>query len=160
MAFECIRCGDCCRHLGFVHSVREDYGNHRFLVHNNYTCEDTLASVDPDKITLFLDRSLFETLPHACPFFRFERTGGYACCTIHATRPGICRDYGCWQFLIRDHRGNRAGKITHNHTLVSDDAILTRLFESCIVEYPGNDGNRWEEEMKRTLSAAGYSVTR
>ncbi|NLD56559.1 MAG: YkgJ family cysteine cluster protein, partial [Methanomicrobiales archaeon] len=42
-----------------------------FLVNNEYTGEKTEVTVDPDKIALFQDRSIFSERPEACPFFRF-----------------------------------------------------------------------------------------
>ena len=160
MAFECIRCGDCCKHIGYVHSIKEECGDYRFLLHNNYSGDDTIVIVDPDKIALFHDKSILETYPHSCPFFRYEKKSMTACCTIHTTRPGICQDYGCWRLLIIDHQGKRAGKITHKRTLISEDTVLSRLWEACIEEHPEPDDARWEERMIRILSGAGYIVRR
>jgi len=127
MAFECFQCGECCAHLGLVHSIRESYGNYRFLLSNHYTNEDMLVTVDHDKHALFDDKSIFEKLPQACPFFRHRPGSELAYCTVHITRPEICRDYRCWRLLILNHRRRRVGRILYVHTLVSDDAHLNRI---------------------------------
>jgi hypothetical protein len=156
--FECRQCGECCSHLGLVHTIKEDRGDYRFLVRNEYTGEETEVSVDPDKVQLFLDRGIFEELPEACPFFRTDKKTGKAYCTVHQTRPGICREYGCWRMLILDFRGRWAGRIMYRRHLVSDDAILNRLFEQCINSIDEPDDDAWDDEVIRILSKAGYAV--
>jgi len=158
LAFECFQCGECCSHLGLVHSIRTEYGDFRFLIHNQYTGEETPVTVDPDKRELFLDKSIFTKLPNTCPFFRHQPGSELAYCTVHLTRPEICRDYGCWRLLILDHRGRRAGRIKYIRTLCSEDMLLTKLWESCIEDHREQDDAVWEDTMIRILSRAGYTV--
>ncbi|MCX6685279.1 MAG: YkgJ family cysteine cluster protein [Methanoregula sp.] len=158
LPFLCQQCGECCSHLGLVHKIGEILGDYRFLVYNQYSGEKTVVTVDPDKTRIFNDTSIFTELPEACPFFRHERGERKACCTVHSTRPDICRDYGCWRLLILDFRGRRAGRISGKSTLCSEDTFLTRLWEYCIKDLDMRDDVNWEEEMIRTLSRAGYSV--
>jgi len=101
MAFECEQCGECCSHLGLVHSIAEDRGNYEFVVFNLYTNESDVVTVDPDKHAIYDDKSIFAALPEACPFFRHQPGSEKAFCTVHLTRPDICRDYGCWRMLNR-----------------------------------------------------------
>jgi Fe-S-cluster containining protein len=158
MAFECFQCGDCCSELGFVHVIKKEYGNHRFLVHNEYTGEENEVVIDPDKIGLFADKSIFNKLPNTCPFFRHEPGSEKAFCTIHLTRPEICRDYGCWRLLILNHRGRRAGRIKYIRTLHSEDDRLTRLWDACTEEHREPDDAKWEAAMIAILTRAGYTV--
>jgi len=158
LSFECSRCGDCCSHLGLVHVIKEDYGDNHFLVNNQYTGEKTTVSVDPDKILLFLDRSTFLQHPEACPFFRVDTRSSKCYCTIHQTRPDICRDFGCWRMLILDSAGKRAGRIMYQRHLASEDEALTRLFEEQISSFSGCDDTEWDERMTLILVRAGYSV--
>ena len=125
---------------------------------NEYTGEETEVSVDPDKVGIFLDRSIFEELPEACPFFRQDQKSNQAYCTVHLTRPDICREYGCWRMLILNFRGRRAGRIMYQRHLVSDDAILSRLFEQCINNIEEPDDAAWDDKVIRILTGAGYSV--
>lgn len=156
--FECSQCGECCSHLGLVHTIREDYGNYRYLVNNEYTGEKNTVVVDPDKIVLFRDRSIFAERPEACPFFRFDREAAKGYCTVHLTRPEICRDYGCWRILILDAEGKRAGRIMCQRFLASEDERLTRIFEEEINNIAEPDDAAWDDRLTRVLVAAGYTV--
>jgi Fe-S-cluster containining protein len=160
MPFECSQCGECCSHLGLVHTIAEDYGDYRFLVRNQYTGEKTPVAVDPDKIALFDDRSIFAERPEACPFFRYDRGGAKGYCTIHLTRPEICRDYGCWRMLILDGRGKRAGRIMCQRFLASEDERLARLFGEQINAVTEPDDAAWDTRVIAVLTAAGYTVLR
>jgi Fe-S-cluster containining protein len=158
MPFECSQCGECCSHLGLVHSIIEDYGDYHFLLKNQYTGEKTAVAVDPDKIALFADTSIFQERPEVCPFFRYDRASAKGYCTVHLTRPAICRDYGCWRLLILDAAGKRAGRIMCQRHLASEDEALTRLFEEYINHLVEPDDAAWDERVIRLLVAAGYTV--
>ena len=158
MPFECSQCGECCSHLGLVHSIREEYGDFRFLIYNQYTGEKTRVTVDPDKIALFCDRSIFQERPEACPFFRYDPAARKGYCTVHLTRPEICRDYGCWRLLILDPEGRRVGRIMGQRHLASEDEALDRLLEEQINHAREPDDARWDEQVIRVLVGAGYTV--
>ncbi len=158
LSFECSQCGECCTHLGLVHVIKEDRGDYHFLINNQYTGEKTLVTIDPDKIGLFLDKSIFEQRPEACPFFRYDAPSAKGYCTIHLTRPDICRDYGCWHLLILDSTGKRAGRIMYQRHLASEDEALTRLFEDQINHLEESDDEAWDERVVRILVGAGYTV--
>jgi uncharacterized protein len=158
MPFECSQCGECCSHLGLVHTIREEYGDYRYLVNNEYTGEKTTVAIDPDKIMLFCDRSIFTERPEACPFFRFDRDLMKGYCTVHRTRPEICRDYGCWRILILSPEGERAGRIMCRRFLASEDERLTRLFDEQINCTDEPDDAAWDRRLITVLAAAGYIV--
>jgi len=158
MAFECFRCGECCSHLGLVYSITETYGNYKFLIYNQYTGEETPVEIDPDKREIFEDRSIFAKLPNTCPFFRHQPGSELAYCTVHLTRPEICRDYGCWRLLILNHQGRRVGRVKYIRTLCSDDSYLTTLWERCIENSREPDDAAWEAEMIRILTRNGFTV--
>jgi Fe-S-cluster containining protein len=160
LPFECIQCGECCSHLGLVHSIREERGGNRFLLYNQYTGDEQEVVLDSDKIDLFSDKSTFEREPEACPFFRLNTVDRKGYCTIHLTRPDICRDFSCWRLLILDHAGMRAGRVMFIRTLVTEDTILRRLWDECIDTIPDPDDSVWESTMIHTLTRAGYSVRR
>jgi Fe-S-cluster containining protein len=158
MVFECQQCGECCHHMGQVHKIRETLSGTEFLVNNEYTGEKTLVIIDHDKHHLFLDKSIFLEQPEACPFLRYQPADGKAYCTVHLTRPEICRDYGCWRLLILNSRGLRAGRIMYQRAFFSDDEDLTRLWKSCIDELTEPDDVKWENKITRILINAGYTV--
>jgi Fe-S-cluster containining protein len=158
VAFECFQCGECCSQLGLVYSVTRTYGNYRFLIYNQYTGEEIPVEVDPDKREIFEDKSIFETLPGTCPFFRRQPGTGLAYCTVHRTRPEICRNYGCWRLLVINPRGRRVGRIEYIRTLRSDDRYLTDLWDRCIENDQEPDDAAWESRMIRILARHGFTV--
>jgi Fe-S-cluster containining protein len=117
-----------------------------------------VVTVDADKYALYEDMSIFEKLPEACPFFRHRPGSEKAFCTIHLTRPEICRDYGCWRMLIVNRNGLRAGRIMFSRYLCSEDPLLTRIFEECIDPIREPDDNRWDNLVITELTARGYAV--
>lgn len=117
-------------------------------------------TIDPDKTALFLDKNLemstFAVRPEACPFFRFIEEKGY--CSVHATRPEICRDYGCWRILILDSRGRRAGRIMESRHLSSDDPILLAIFGQRSHDLKHLPDSDWDDAVMSMLGSAGYTV--
>jgi len=144
--------------MGQVHTIQEICGEFEFLVNNQYTGEKTAVVVDQDKHHLFGDKSIFQKQPEACPFLRYQARDRKAYCTVHLTRPEICRDYGCWRLLILNSRGLRAGRIMYQRSFFSDDADLTRLWNDCIDTLTEPDDVVWEEKITRILIHAGYTV--
>jgi Fe-S-cluster containining protein len=144
--------------MGQVHKIKETRSGSEFLVNNQYTGEKTVVMVNPVKHNLFADKSIFVDHPEACPFLRYDPVDGKAYCTVHFTRPEICRDYGCWRLLILNSRGLRAGRIMYQRTFFSDDADLTRLWMTCIDNLTEPDDAIWEEMITRILINAGYTI--
>ena len=160
MGFECLQCGECCSHMGLVHKIRETRGDYKFLVYNVYTGEETEVEVDPDKRALFEDRKILQELQEACPFFRRNPDDQKAYCTVHLTWPDICREFKCWRLLILDHRGERAGRIIYQRSLLCEDETLRQLWDQCIDEMKEQDDAAWDEKVILRLSQAGYTIRR
>jgi Fe-S-cluster containining protein len=144
--------------MGQVHTIEKTCGESEFLVNNQYTGEKTKVNIDPDKHDLFFDKSIFSDHPEACPFLRYHKEDRKAYCTVHQTRPEICRDYGCWRLLIVNSRGLRAGRIMYQRAFFSDDADLTRLWMKCIDPLVEPDDVVWDKKITRILINAGYTV--
>jgi len=158
-----------------VYRVIEERGDYAFVVHNHYTGEAEEVRVDPDKIALFDDGSSVEGLPDACPFLRFGTfrislapvhrniafggETGKAWCTVHLTRPGLCREY-CCRLLVLDSQGKLAGRVTYQRALIPDTDELRRLWERMQPALDGLYGTEWDDAFIRTLAAAGYRVRR
>jgi hypothetical protein len=144
--------------MGQVHTIKETRGDFEFLVSNQYTGEKTVVMVDSDKRILFLDKNIFPDQPEACPFLRYHPLDRKSYCTVHLTRPEICRDFGCWRLLILNPGGLRAGRIMYQRAFYSDDADLTRLWDECIDPLDEPDDELWEKKITRALVNAGYTV--
>lgn len=160
MTFRCRICGECCSHLGLVHTIREEYGNHEYLLENRYTGDVTRVRIDPDKTHLIKDRSIFRKEPEACPFLRDDPGNHRVCCIVHSTRPDICREFQCWRLLILDGQGNPAGRVMGTRHLSSDDPVLSGIWEERIGEIAEPDDASWDHRVEQVLAEAGYTVVR
>ncbi len=160
MAFECQQCGECCSIIGQVLFVSRDDGDGTYVLTNRYTGEKTVVKVDPDKADLFADRSLAGTFPEACPFLRFRAGDGKACCTVHLTRPDMCRDFGCWRLLILKQDGSRAGRVMGLSHFCPDDPELARIWEEQVREAEDPGEESWISAVVSILHSAGYIVRR
>lgn len=160
MGFTCLRCGECCHHMGMVHEIKEQVGDDEYTVRNRYTGQLTSVKVDQDKIHLFYNDLTRQLLPEACPFFRLDTTSKESFCTVHLTRPEICRDFGCWRFLVRDGSGTPVGRIFPPRMLVSTDQDLKEIWETRIREIHCTDDESWDTQMARILTSAGYRVVK
>jgi Fe-S-cluster containining protein len=113
--------------------------------------------VDTDKYAPYEDPSSIADLLDACPFLRFDAEGK-AWCTVHLTRPDICRDYCCWRLLISDSSGKRAGRVLYQRTFLADTEELTHLCEQIKPTLTGLSDQKWDNTLIRHLRAAGYHV--
>jgi hypothetical protein len=141
--------------MGEVLSVLEEYGSYRFLLVNKYTGEKNQVEVDLDKQSLFMEQ---DALPAACPFLRYRDHVGY--CTVHLTRPEMCRDFGCWRLLILDPSGKRAGRVMQARFFSSESPALVLLWEERIRTLDEREDEDWDREVIAILSREGYSVIR
>ena len=157
MPFSCQQCGECCTRMGYVFEIVADHGGYAFTVRNQYLGDQTEVQVAPEMLPLFLDRAVFERYPHACPFLRFD-PGGKAFCTVHLTRPDMCRDFGCWRLLILRPDGRRAGRVMCQSHFCPDDSDLARLWEERIRPIDDPGGAEWDRSVISILTRAGYQV--
>ena len=80
--------------MGDVFGVLERTGSFEFRIQYLITGVRQIVTIDPDKIEIFTKSTILDKRPLACPFLRFEDTG-LALCTVHQTRPDLCRIYLC-----------------------------------------------------------------
>jgi Fe-S-cluster containining protein len=160
VTFRCRICGECCSYLGQVHVIREDHGNHEYSLLNRYSGEVTRVTVDPDKVHLLPDRSIFGREPEACPFLRDDPAHRRVSCIVHATRPAICREFQCWRLLILDCRGEPAGRVMGSRHLSSGDPSLARFWKERIGHLSEESDAAWDLRVEQVLGEAGYRVIR
>jgi hypothetical protein len=158
MSFFCQQCGECCSHMGQIHRIGRQVSEYGYELRNVYGGECALVRIDPDKITLYEDRSIFAEWPEACPFLRKDLPRKKIVCTIHHTRPDLCREFGCWRLLIIDPAGNRAGRIMGTRHLSAEDPALFTLWAAETADIGILDDDSWDRELIRILEAHGYRV--
>ncbi len=160
MVFRCQQCGECCSSMGQVIAIKEQTGPFEYRLMFSTTGEERQVQIDPDKRDLFSSQVIMEKRPMACPFLR-ERTPETVICTVHQTRPDLCRQYGCFRILVCGRRGERLGRVMDNtRYFTTMNHELRALWDKEITPVIIADEMCWEEEVARILSAAGYQVLR
>lgn len=91
---QCGKCGYCCSYMGDVFGIIEQQDTFRFRIQYLITGVEQVVTIDPDKHELFLNNTILEKRPLACPFLR-EKDEGSVICTVYASRPELCRIYLC-----------------------------------------------------------------
>jgi Fe-S-cluster containining protein len=102
------------------------------------------VAVHPQHRELF---SSEERDPSWCPFLRKEQ--GLFICTIHDTRPRLCREFRCRTMLIYNPEGREAGYVKGRRSLITEDPVL----ESAWRKIPGDSD---DAVLRETLRKHGY----
>jgi len=111
----------------------------------------------------FLDafRDTAESSRHQswCPFLRpLPGEEGKYVCTVHNSRPLVCRSYTCCAMRIFAVDGQEAGKVKGRRSLVTEDADLRRCWEESVAPITTDDDLAWRAEVAAVLGRAGYRV--
>jgi len=119
----------------------------------HHYCRDAVTGELVPVFVLPQFRDLFssgERDPSWCPFQRKDAAGLFTC-TIHGTRPRLCREFRCRTMLIYDRDGLEAGYVKGRRSLVTDDPDLLSAWQK--IPAGGDDA-----AVKETLGKHGYSV--
>jgi len=160
MSFRCRLCGECCSSMGEVIEIREQTGPSAFRIGFPVTGEERMVTIDPDKQLLWSRQDIRITRPGACPFLRNEGTGAVIC-TVHGSRPDLCRQYSCFRILVLDGDGKKIGRVIDGtRYFISLDAGLRKIWDKECSNLEITDEACWEEEAGARLASAGYTVVR
>ena len=160
MVFRCQQCGECCSYMGDIIGIEAETGAHRFRIRFSVTGEEMVVTLDADKQELFHTQNIKPLRPMACPFLRFD-IQGRALCTIHDTRPGLCRLYTCFRLLILDPGGHPAGRVQDGSRIFSTmNDNLRALWQDEIAGVNIPDEAAWEARVADIFSRAGYRIVR
>ena len=160
MVFLCQQCGECCSYMGDIIGIEEETVAGMFQIRFSATGETMRVTLDADKQVLFHTQDIRPLRPMACPFLRFGMKGK-ALCTIHDTRPGLCRLYTCFRLLILDPDGKPVGKIQNGSRFFSTmNAGLRELWQDEVAGVDIPDEAAWESQVAGVFSRAGYRVVR
>ncbi|MHB8162840.1 MAG: YkgJ family cysteine cluster protein [Methanoregula sp.] len=160
MAFTCQQCGECCSSMGEIIELKEEFEPFSFRISFSVTGEERIVSIDPEKRELFRFQDIHSQRPMACPFLR--ETGTKKCvCSVHSSRPDLCRQYACYRILVLDTQEKKIGKVaaaSRYFSSMNDD--LRTLWNREIAVIAILDETCWEEHVEQVLSKAGYRVVR
>lgn len=158
MTFICQMCGACCSTMGEIISIHEEHGDSVFTIWYTTTGEQRTVRIDPEKQGLYYENPRVSGM--ACPFLR-EIRPGTRICSVHASRPDLCRQYSCFRMLILAADGRRAGRVMDGTRLLSaTDPALHDLWHRTCRALEIVDEEDWEREIEAILSNAGYRVIR
>jgi uncharacterized protein len=146
--------------MGEIIELKEELEPFSFRIRFSVTGEERIVSIDPEKRELFRFHDIHSQRPMACPFLR--ETGTKKCvCSVHSSRPELCRQYACYRILVLDTQEKRIGKVAAASRYFSSmDDNLRRLWNKEINGVAIPDETCWEEHVEKVLSQAGYRVVR
>ncbi|NLL10334.1 MAG: YkgJ family cysteine cluster protein [Methanomicrobiales archaeon] len=139
-------------------AIEEELPCYTFLVRNEYTGMRYEVIVAEEHRVLFDDKSVFTSLPKACPFFRKGKDTDLWYCTVHLTRPDVCREFACWRFLILDQQGRRAGRVMGTRHLHAEDLELQKIWDEKVRVLIEPDDAAWDEKMCEIIRSAGFII--
>lgn len=146
--------------MGEIIEILEETAPFCFRIGYTTTCEERQVVVDPDKQELFLRQEETSKRSLACPFLR-KAAPGRIICTVHLSRPDLCRQYSCFRILILDQEGKPSGKVMENTRILRTmDHHIRELWDRDICRINDADERRWEELVEQVLSREGYRVIR
>jgi Fe-S-cluster containining protein len=146
--------------MGEVIEIRQQTGPSAFRIGFTVTGEERMVAIDPDRQVLWSGQDIRMKHPVACPFLREEETGAVIC-TVHNSRPDLCRRYSCFRILVLDSEGKKIGRVMDGtRYFISPDAGLKKTWDRECSKVDILDDACWEETVGARLAAAGYRVVR
>jgi Fe-S-cluster containining protein len=146
--------------MGEIIEIRDEIAPLEFHIMYTSTGEERTVRLDPDKKDLFLSQDITSILPMACPFLR-QKAPGTVICTVHNSRPELCRQYSCFRILVLDPEGKRIGRVMDaSRYFTTMDHPLRELWQQEIASREVPDEAAWEDHIDKVLTGAGYRVIR
>jgi Fe-S-cluster containining protein len=143
--------------MGEIIEILEVFEPYSFRIGFTVTGEERIVSLDPEKQELFTAQ---ETRLMACPFLRQNSNKKFVC-SVHSSRPELCRQYSCYRILVLDSKDKRIGRVTNaSRYFTTTDADLRKLWNREISGVVITDETCWEEHVERTFTRAGYRIMR
>jgi Fe-S-cluster containining protein len=144
--------------MGEIIEIKEELGPFLYRIKFSVTGEERIVSIDPDKQNLFHNQDIRTYRPMACPFLR-EAGGKKYVCSVHISRPDLCRQYACYRILVLDSLERKIGRVPDASRFFStSDEMLRTLWNLKIADVEIPNEKDWEEHVVQTLTCAGYRV--
>jgi Fe-S-cluster containining protein len=159
MVFRCQLCGECCSTMGEIIGIREEIGPLQFRIWYTTTGEERVVAVDRDKVDLFHAGTAGGS-SRACPFLRRRGTREFVC-SVHGSRPDLCRQYSCFRILALDSSGKKAGRVMDaSRYLVTGNPDLRMIWRNAVQDVVIPDEREWEAYVAEVLTRKGFRVVR
>jgi len=142
--------------MGKIISICSEPVPLQFRIWYTTTGEEREVTVDREKEDL-VRAGTAEVPSPACPFLR--RGPHEFICSIHGSRPDLCRQYSCFRILAMDLQGKKAGRVMNaSRYLVTEDTNLRTIWQDEIRDADIPDEMRWEEYVAHVLTRRGFSL--
>jgi uncharacterized protein len=146
--------------MGEIIGILEQTGPSVFRIGFAATGGGQAVTIDQDMQALWSREDIRMTHPMACPFLR-EDGQGAVLCTVHDSRPELCRRYSCFRILVLDGNGKKIGRVMDgSRYFVSPDATLKKMWDQECSGLDIPDEACWEEAVENRLVSSGYRVVR
>ncbi len=154
--FECTRCGKCCMNAGEFLEIEKRLSGRNFACRMKITGERFIAAVEGEHFDLYSDQGFRPPSSRWCPFLRPVAGTEEYICTVHTSRPQICRAFTCCTMRIYDAEGRAVGSVKGRRSLSTSDAALRDCWESGISSIATDDDDSWREQVRAILRDRGY----
>ncbi len=158
--FECTRCGKCCMNAGEFIAIEDRLSGRNFACITRITGERFIARIEEDYFGLFNDPVRAPRSARWCPFLRQNPGTDEYLCTIHTSRPHVCRAFVCCSMRIYAPDGSPIGTVKGRRSLVTEDEELRRRWGEAIAPIVTDDDAAWQERAQAVLAECGYRVER
>ena len=146
--------------MGEIIEIREQVTPREFRIQYTTTGEERTVGIDAGKEDLFSRKENAALHSVACPFLR-ESSPGTRICTVHSTRPELCRQYSCFRVLVCDPGGKRIGRVWDaSRYFTTADPLLREVWDREISGLEIPDEATWENYVGQVLTGKGYRVVR
>jgi Fe-S-cluster containining protein len=145
--FVCTRCGKCCISLGKHIRIERSLSPIQHYCRIGITGEIVPVTIDPEHREI---HATGECEAGWCPFLRRTPDTTFTC-TIHGSRPAICREFRCRTMVIYDGEGKEAGYVSGKSRLTTSDPFLRGLWNDLL-----RSGHSSPEQIMQHLARHGY----
>ena len=163
--FVCDNCGKCCTSLGAYIMIERQLSEQDYYCKNGITGEIFPVHVPPefageiDEEYASGHGSTGGSRP-GCIFLRRNPAGPGFVCAIYPARPQVCREFQCFSMVIRNSRGEIAGRMVGRADIQTADPALARIWNDEVKFLPcpaslGSDP-AWLQRVSAILASHGY----
>jgi Fe-S-cluster containining protein len=146
--------------MGEIIEIKEQSAPRKFMIRYTTTGEEREVTIDAGKVAFFSAQDTGIPSRMACPFLR-EKSPGTRVCTVHDTRPELCRQYSCFRVLVCDESGNRLGRVWDaSRYFTTTDSTLREAWDREIAGHEITDEMEWEDFVGQLLTGKGYRVVK
>lgn len=156
--FECTRCGKCCMNATEFLEIEKRLSGRNFACRMKITGERFIASIEEEHLPLFNDPAFRPPSSRWCPFLRPVAGTDEYICTVHTSRPQICRGFTCCTMRIYGSDGRAVGSVKGRRSLSTADAALKDCWENHISSIVTDEEKTWKEQVRAALREHGYRV--